>query len=160
LAAYLQRARAFVSAAGDDLTLTAIESLACGTPVIAFRTAALAEFIKTGRTGYLFHEPTTDSLLAAIDQFEAADPLDDLDRKAARQRAERFATDQFIERFTDVVRREIRARWSDRLDPPNTPAPESSPMANGAKPPTKAEPDKPASAESLAEDFVQSGRPS
>ncbi len=115
---YMQRARAFVTATDDDDPLTLLEAHACGLPVIVLRTGCIAEFIKESPMGCFFDEPTAESLLEALDRFDAADTPDALDRKAARQRVERLATEQFVEQFTDVVRREIRARWGDRLEKP------------------------------------------
>lgn len=114
---YMQWAKAFITATDDDYTLTCLEAHACGTPVIAFRTGSITDFVTPGPMGYFFDEPTPQSLCDALDRFESAGPVDDLDRKAVRQRAERFSTEHFVERFTDVVRREIRSRWVHRLEP-------------------------------------------
>lgn len=61
----------------------AIEALACGTPVIAYRRGGPAEIVDHGRTGWLV-EP--DSVRALID---AVGRIDALDRGASRAQAER-----------------------------------------------------------------------
>ena len=63
----------------------------------------------------LFDHQSVESLLDAISRFERSEAVDDVDRKAARQRAERFSTDQFVERLTDSVRMQVAAKWPERF---------------------------------------------
>ena len=56
----------------EPFGLTAIESMACGTPVIAIREAGFRESVTDGRTGMLV-EPDPAALAAGIDQL-VADP--------------------------------------------------------------------------------------
>jgi UDP-glucose:tetrahydrobiopterin glucosyltransferase len=60
----------------------AIEALACGVPVIAYRRGGPAEIIEHGKSGWLV-EP--DSIAGLV---EAIAHLDQIDRCACRQRAE------------------------------------------------------------------------
>ncbi len=50
----------------DNLPNTAIEALACGKPVVAFRSSGLATMIQNGRTGWLAEPFSSDSLGIAI----------------------------------------------------------------------------------------------
>jgi len=50
----------------DNLPNTAIEALACGTPIVAFDTGGLAEIITHFRTGYLAPKADTDQLAEGI----------------------------------------------------------------------------------------------
>jgi UDP-glucose:tetrahydrobiopterin glucosyltransferase len=59
----------------------AIEALACGVPVIAYRRGGPAEIIESGKTGWLVEPDSVDGLIAAIGQ------IDTLDRQACRQAA-------------------------------------------------------------------------
>ena len=52
----------------EDVGMVAIEAMASGTPVIAFRAGGALDFIKEGITGVFFDEPTADSLGAAIER--------------------------------------------------------------------------------------------
>jgi glycosyltransferase involved in cell wall biosynthesis len=62
------------------------ESMACGTPVIAFRRGAMPELISHGKTGYLCDN--VDDMVSAIGA------IDQLDRRACRAAViERFAPD-------------------------------------------------------------------
>lgn len=60
----------------------AIEALACGVPVIAYRRGGLTEIVKDGETGFLVEPDSVDGLVSAIRQ------LDNIDRCACRQQAE------------------------------------------------------------------------
>ena len=60
----------------------AIEALACGVPVIAYRRGGPAEIVRDGETGWLVEPDSVDELVNAIAQ------LDRLDRQACRRQAE------------------------------------------------------------------------
>jgi len=72
-----------------------IESLACGTPVIAMRHGSVPEVIEHGRTGFIVE--------TADEMFEAARHIDEIDPAECRRAVE--------ERFgSDRVRRRSRGR--------------------------------------------------
>jgi glycosyltransferase involved in cell wall biosynthesis len=54
----------------EDFGLVPIESMACGTPVIAFRGGGALETMNEGHTGEFFDEPTVDSLLLVMQKFD------------------------------------------------------------------------------------------
>ena len=60
----------------------AIESFACGVPVIAYRRGGPAEIITDGKTGFLVEPDSVEGLVAAIDR------LDEIDRADCRHAAE------------------------------------------------------------------------
>lgn len=60
----------------------AVEALACGVPVIAYRRGGPAEIVESGKSGFLVEPDSVDELVAAIAK------VDQLDRRACRQRAE------------------------------------------------------------------------
>ena len=60
----------------------AIESFACGVPVIAYRRGGPAEIITDGKTGFLVEPDSVEGLVAAIDR------LDEIDRADCRRAAE------------------------------------------------------------------------
>jgi len=100
------RKRRFLSAAQcllvsspvpETSSLVAREALACGTPVVGFRTGALPETIEQGRTGFLVD--TLDEMAEAIRLARDLDP--DLCRAAARQR---FSLETMTARYFDLYR--------------------------------------------------------
>ncbi len=70
------------STAPETSSLVAMEALACGTPVIAFRAGALPEIIDHGRTGFL-----VDSAAAMADAIPATRSIDPaVCQRTARER--------------------------------------------------------------------------
>jgi glycosyltransferase involved in cell wall biosynthesis len=100
---HMQRARAFVFAADEDFGIVPLEALACGTPVIALGRGGLLETMIPGQTGLFFNEQTPQSLLEALDEFEALSHWDPL---LMRRAAERFSVGRFREEFSNVIESE------------------------------------------------------
>lgn len=90
------------STAPETSSLVAREALACGTPVIAFATGALAEAVDDGRTGYLVAD--ADAMAAAIPRVAGIDPA--LCRAAAR---DRFSQSRMTEAYLALYARLARA---------------------------------------------------
>ena len=71
----MQRAKGFVFAAEEDFGIAPIEAQACGTPVIAYGRGGVLETVRgldqPEPTGVFYPEQTTDSIIAAIAEFEA-----------------------------------------------------------------------------------------
>ncbi|HLP88325.1 MAG TPA: glycosyltransferase family 4 protein [Nostocaceae cyanobacterium] len=61
----------------------AIEALACGVPVIAYRRGGLVEIVEDGKTGFLVEPDSVQGLIAAIKQLHT------IDRQVCRQEAEK-----------------------------------------------------------------------
>jgi glycosyltransferase involved in cell wall biosynthesis len=84
----------------ETSSLVAMEALAAGTPVIAYRTGALPEIIEHGRTGYLVSN--------VREMARAIATVDKLDSEACRQAARQyFSIDKMVERYTQVYRQLI-----------------------------------------------------
>ncbi|MCJ7717695.1 MAG: glycosyltransferase [Anaerolineales bacterium] len=62
-------ADAFIcSTLADGQPQTAIESLACGTPVIAFNIGPMPELVQDGKTGFIAPEVTVESLAKTLER--------------------------------------------------------------------------------------------
>lgn len=79
------------------------ESLACGTPVIAFPEGSAPEIVDDGRTGLLARDE--DEMAAAIDRAGAIDP-----RQCRAAVVERFDVERVVERYEHVYRDAIERR--------------------------------------------------
>lgn len=81
----------------ETSSLVAMEALACGTPVVAFRSGALPEVIEHGRTGFIVDAPS--ELAEAIERAGELDPEDC--RKSA---GERFSAHRMAEAYFQTYR--------------------------------------------------------
>lgn len=70
IADYYSRAKAFVFCGEEDFGITPVEAQAAGTPVIAYGRGGVLDTVIDGKTGIYFQEPTVESLIAAVQQFE------------------------------------------------------------------------------------------
>ncbi len=88
-----QSSKAFLFPNEEDFGISAVEALAAGTPVIAYKKGGALDIIQDGETGVFFEEPTVDSLVKAMQRFETLEFLPaTLHRKAKRFDKGFFAT--------------------------------------------------------------------
>jgi glycosyltransferase involved in cell wall biosynthesis len=109
----------------EPFGLVAIESLACGTPVIARRIGALPEIIRDGIDGFFGDDVTAMAF--------KVDRIDDLDRAAVRESVlERFSVERMTDRY-EAVYATMLGRTSSQ-DPTDDSAPDDDADAVGAEP--------------------------
>ena len=99
-------ARMLVQPGVEDFGIAAVESLACGTPVVAAARGGVLDVVADGRHGVLYDDPgdghgpgSAAALAAAIDKAGQMswNPLD------LRNRAESFAAGHFADRMRSLV---------------------------------------------------------
>jgi glycosyltransferase involved in cell wall biosynthesis len=79
----------------EPFGLSVVESLACGTPVIAFNRGSMPELIENGKTGFLV--TTVDEAINAVARING------IDRADCRRRVEqRFTVDRMVEEYIQV----------------------------------------------------------
>ncbi|HEY0511578.1 MAG TPA: glycosyltransferase family 4 protein [Thermoanaerobaculia bacterium] len=82
----------------ETSSLVAMEALACGTPVVAFRIGALPEIVDHGRTGFLVSD--IPEMARALRDVGMLDPAE-----CRRQAERRFSAELMISRYFDLYRR-------------------------------------------------------
>jgi glycosyltransferase involved in cell wall biosynthesis len=82
----------------ETSSLVAMEALAAGTPVVAFRRGALSEIVEHGRTGFLVRN--VEEMSAAIEQAR------NIDSDVCRREAERrFSAESMFGKYLDLYQR-------------------------------------------------------
>ncbi len=104
LAEHYSRCKALLFPAEEDFGIVPIEAMASGAPVIAFAKGGARDYVREGRTGLFFNHQTTESLVDAIEKFEAVESQ--FNPVAIADFARRnFSKDLFKQKFTTAVLR-------------------------------------------------------
>ena len=103
---YYRNCRAFLFPGLEDFGITPVEAQACGRPVIAYGRGGALDTVIPAKTGVLFARQETESLMLAMEEFEAAD----WDSKAIRKHAEGFSN----ERFDREIAAYVTEKWEER----------------------------------------------
>lgn len=105
LVALYTGAKAFLALATDeDFGITPVESMTCGTPVIAYYGGGYKETVVENKTGVFFYKPTVESLITAIKQFEKMKFKPD----ECRKQAEKFSKVQFVKNISNFINAKIK----------------------------------------------------
>lgn len=90
----MSEARAFIFPGVEDFGITPLESLAAGTPVIAFKFGGVLETLNE-ETAHFFNEPTVDSLILAVKNFRE----ENYKKENLVKRARSFSREKFKEKL-------------------------------------------------------------
>ena len=96
---YYQNCQALIFPQEEDFGIVALEAMACGRPVIAYRGGGALESVLEGKTGVFFDEQNVDSLVEAVKNFDASR----FDSKAIHQHALKFDKKIFKQKIKDFI---------------------------------------------------------
>ena len=107
-------ARALIVPGIEDFGISALEASASGTPVIAYAKGGNLESvlpvnplvvsgISGSPTGVFFYQPTSHSLLDAVELFRRNDRIDSWDREAMRRHAMKFSKQNYIQNMKKEI---------------------------------------------------------
>lgn len=108
IAELYSQARAFLFPGVEDFGITPLESLASGTPVIAYGEGGALETV-TDQTGVFFKNQSVDGVCEAIERFEGG-AISQLTEAACRDRAREFSKARFQREFKSWADRTISSR--------------------------------------------------
>lgn len=100
-----QSAKGFLFPNEEDFGISAVESLAAGTPVIAYAKGGALDIVQDGETGVLFTEQTVGSLVEAMQRFETVS----FSPATLHRKAKRFDRGLFATRIRKIVSDASRA---------------------------------------------------
>jgi len=94
-----RQASAFINPQEEDFGITAIESMASGRPVIAYKKGGATETVVEGKTGLFFSEQTAESLAEVIKRFDKTNfnPVE------IREYSLRYSIDNFKKQLLDFI---------------------------------------------------------
>lgn len=95
------RAIAFLNPQEEDFGITAIEAMASGRPVIAYRAGGATETVLPGKTGIFFEDQMWESLADAVIRFKP----ESYDPDTIIQHANEFSTEHFQEAISTYIHR-------------------------------------------------------
>ena len=95
--------RAFINPQDEDFGITAVEAMASGRPVIAFRKGGATETVIEGKTGEFFNEQSIDSFQTVLETFNHKK----YNSREIREHALKFSIERFKKEIKDFVEEKI-----------------------------------------------------
>lgn len=106
MAEELASAKAFILPQVEDFGVTAVEAMAAGTPVVAFKGGGALDYVHPGKTGVFFEEQTAKSLAVALRKFSPRK----FNHQAITHEAERFSDQRFKQRMRLFIKKAMLER--------------------------------------------------
>lgn len=103
LAKYYSECRAFIFPQEEDFGIVAIEAMAAGRPLIAFRGGDIPEHMEEGKTGIFFENQTAEDIISAVKKFRDGD----FDPHYIREKTLKFDREIFKSRIRDYIEKEL-----------------------------------------------------
>lgn len=96
---YYQDCQALIFPQEEDFGIVALESMACGRPVVAYRGGGAVESIREEETGLFFNEQTSKALIKAVKEFRPKN----FNPKKIRKHALKFSKERFKGQIKNFV---------------------------------------------------------
>jgi glycosyltransferase involved in cell wall biosynthesis len=110
LRALYRGAAAFVQPGVEDFGIAAVESLACGTPVVARGRGGVLDIVRQGEHGWLYDPAPGDDPLAALVEAISCARQRSFDKMTLRAQAEHFSPQRFQERLSEALTRSSQSK--------------------------------------------------
>jgi len=96
---YYSHCKAFIFPQEEDFGITAVEAMASGRPVIAYKGGGALEIIQEGITGLFFEKQTSDDLIKVLKNFNEAD----FNPEKIREKAMEFNEENFKKKIKEFI---------------------------------------------------------
>lgn len=96
---HFQSALGFISSGLEDFGIVMVESLASGTPVIAYQKGGALDFVVPNKTGLFFEKQTLKSLVSALEIAQTKS----FNHEVIAEHAEQFSVSSFIRNMQSVI---------------------------------------------------------
>jgi glycosyltransferase involved in cell wall biosynthesis len=104
LSSYYANCQAFIFPQEEDFGIVAQEALASGRPVIAFQGGDIPEHLEDGKTGIIFSQQNTSSIIKAVERFRNIN----FNYQYIRQGAKKFDRKIFKKKIREYIEKEYR----------------------------------------------------
>jgi len=95
-----------VASEDEDFGIVPVESMACGTPVIAVKAGGFLETVIEGKTGEYFNNATVVELMKVLEKFDPKKyQVED-----CRKQAQRFSKERFKKEILELVEENIHEK--------------------------------------------------
>lgn len=99
LARYYGSARALIHQQEEDFGLAAVEAIASGTPVIAYKAGGVLDIIQEGKNGIFFSNQDKDSLIDAVKRYDEVS----FSASIIKSSVKKFSKENFINHFNKII---------------------------------------------------------
>ena len=110
---YYAECRGFVFPQEEDFGIVAIEAMASGRPLLAYRGGDIVEHMEEGKMGEYFDFQTKEALIEAVKRFDEAK----YDPTYIRAKAEIFDKERFKATIKDYIEKAVTEHQSNNLTP-------------------------------------------
>ncbi|HEB01387.1 MAG TPA: glycosyltransferase family 4 protein [Candidatus Portnoybacteria bacterium] len=98
---YYQNCQAFIFPGEEDFGITAVEAMAAGKPVLAFRKGGVTETVIEGSTGEFFDDPVPEVLADGVRRLQRN--LKNYDSQVIRNQVEKFSRQRFEKEIKEFI---------------------------------------------------------
>lgn len=99
LSKYYANCRAFIFPQEEDFGIVAIEAMASGRPLIAYRGGDIIEHMEDGKTGIFFEKQTTEDIIEAVKKFKD----ENFDGQYIRKQVLKFDREVFKQKIKEYI---------------------------------------------------------
>lgn len=103
LADYYARCQAFIFPQEEDFGIVAVEAMAAGRPIIAYRGGDIVEHVEEGKEGIFFDCQASEDIIGAVKKFREKD----YDSRQIREKAKKFDKSIFKAKIMEYIKKEL-----------------------------------------------------